>query len=654
MFANVDSLLPEGPMRRLPIPNLIEPLEQRINLSLTVSTVLDSGPGSLRQAILDANANPGPDTIVFDASFYASPKTIIINSAPPQMAGVLTITGPGSSLLTVQRSASGAGISRQVFSSFASNLTMSGMTITGGSVSGAAGGGISILGVTPNATLDDIVITGNSSDGLAGGIYLGNDASLTIRNSIISKNTALSGGGIYFNNGGTLLMENTSVIGNIANAPSNASAGGLYFDAKVLTAPPDGYTPGTLVIRNCTFSGNTSTGIAGAIHISTLTGTLQLENSTFSGNSAVSGGAIALTSGAGSLLVQNCTITQNTASGTSATTGGGGIFRASILNNSVTIVNSIVSGNNNAGAPDIRTDAFTTTHVNFSAIGSNTGFTEAGDSGNNLPFGTNLKLDVLAGSGGLTRTHAILAGSPLINAGSNVAVPADLTTDQRGAGFPRINGGVVDIGAFETVSVGPTVSLPQFNYLSPPQSLQFTFSENVKASLNASNLVLKNLTTNSIIPTANISLNYDINNVATFTFPGYLYGALPDGNYGATLTAAGITDTSGHPLAADYTFDFYFLNGDANRDRSVGFADLVAVAQNYGATSGVNFAKGDFTYDGKVDFADLVIVAQKYGTSLPLPALPLPGALPDSVTFSVISVARPPVKLVAPVKRKIK
>lgn len=640
-------------MHRLPLSNLIEPLEQRINLSITVSSVLDSGPGSLRQAILDANANPGPDTIVFDASFYASAKTIVINSAPPQIGGVLTITGPGSSLLTVQRSANGAGISRQVFNSFATTLSMSGMTVTGGAISGS-GGGLSIVGVSPSVTLDDMIFTGNVSENFGGAIYLGNDASLTIRNSIISKNSALSGGGIYFNNGGTLLMENTSVIGNIAKAPSNASAGGLYFDAKVLTAPPPGYTPGTLVIRNSTFSGNTSTGIAGAIHIDTLIGTLQLENSTFSGNSAVSGGAIALTSGAGSLLVQNCTITQNTASGTSATTGGGGIFRTSILNNSITLVNSIVSGNTNSGAPDIRTDSFTTAHVNYSAIGSNAGFTEAAGSGNNIPFGTNLNLDVLAGSGGPTKTIAILAGSPLINAGSNAAVPADLTTDQRGAGFPRINGGVVDIGAFETVSVGPTVSLPQFNYLTAPQSVQFTFSENVSASLNVADLALKNLTTNSIIPTGNLSLSYSGNNIATFTFPGYLYGALPDGNYRATLTAAGISDTAGHNLAADYTFDFFFLNGDANRDHSVGFADLVAVAQNYGATSGVNSAKGDFTYDGKVDFADLVVVAQKYGMSLPLAALPLPGALPDGLTFSVLPVARPPAKLVAPVKRKVK
>ena len=55
-------------------------------------------------------------------------------------------------------------------------------------------------------------------------------------------------------------------------------------------------------------------------------------------------------------------------------------------------------------------------------------------------------------NGGPTQTHALLAGSPAIDAGDNVSVPA---TDQRGLGFPRKKDGnfngvaVADIGAFE-------------------------------------------------------------------------------------------------------------------------------------------------------------------------------------------------------------
>jgi hypothetical protein len=68
--------------------------------------------------------------------------------------------------------------------------------------------------------------------------------------------------------------------------------------------------------------------------------------------------------------------------------------------------------------------------------------------------------------------------------------------------------------------------------------------------------------------------------------------------------------------------------GDANADGVVNFADLVAVAQNYGASDGQHrWSQGDFNYDGNVNFADLVTVAQNYGISGPQAAagIPLPG-----------------------------
>ena len=61
--------------------------------------------------------------------------------------------------------------------------------------------------------------------------------------------------------------------------------------------------------------------------------------------------------------------------------------------------------------------------------------------------------------------------------------------------------------------------------------------------------------------------------------------------------------------------------GDANADRAVNFADLVALAQNYGEASGVaRWAQGDFNEDGNVSFADLVLLAQNYGSAAPAEA----------------------------------
>ena len=78
----------------------------------------------------------------------------------------------------------------------------------------------------------------------------------------------------------------------------------------------------------------------------------------------------------------------------------------------------------------------------------------------------NPMLGPLANNGGPTQTMALLPGSPAINAGSNaLAVDANgnpLTTDQRGAGFPRIVGGTVDIGAYEFTPLSQTISFGHF------------------------------------------------------------------------------------------------------------------------------------------------------------------------------------------------
>jgi hypothetical protein len=162
--------------------------------------------------------------------------------------------------------------------------------------------------------------------------------------------------------------------------------------------------------------------------------------------------------------------------------------------------------------------------------------------------------------------------------------------------------------------------------------ISFVFSTDVSASLNASDLVLLNLTTGQTLPAASFTLSYDsATNTATWTSSSML----PDGNYKATLLAAGINDATVRKLDGNgdgqggdnYTLNFFMLAGDANRDRTVSFADLVAVAQHYGNT-GKSWIDGDFNGDGIIGFADLVAVAQRYGTSLaeasaPVPSLPV-------------------------------
>jgi cyclophilin family peptidyl-prolyl cis-trans isomerase len=213
----------------------------------------------------------------------------------------------------------------------------------------------------------------------------------------------------------------------------------------------------------------------------------------------------------------------------------------------------------------------------------------------------------------------------------------------------------------DTVAPALTAT-PIFNYLTAAQNLVFSFSEDVSASLTPADLSLLNRQTNTTVPANQMHFDYAANQ-ATLTFPGYSGGALPDGDYRATILAGAVTDAAGNALPAATPVDFYYMAGDVNHDRSVNFNDLVVLAQNYN-TTGKTFAQGDFNYDTKVDFNDLVILAQRYNTTLATPATPLSaseevaGVLgadsaktnDEKVIFSTTPVRKPAAKKQAPVR----
>ena len=132
----------------------------------------------------------------------------------------------------------------------------------------------------------------------------------------------------------------------------------------------------------------------------------------------------------------------------------------------MTIQNSIVAGNTatNTG-PDFLPDPDSILDVDYSLIGdtSGSGITAVTGTGNILDQAAGL--GPLADNGGPTRTHALLPGSPAINSGNRNLLPADandtdgdsnttepIPFDQRGAGFDRLRGGQIDMGAFEVQS----------------------------------------------------------------------------------------------------------------------------------------------------------------------------------------------------------
>jgi hypothetical protein len=166
----------------------------------------------------------------------------------------------------------------------------------------------------------------------------------------------------------------------------------------------------------------------------------------------------------------------------------------------------------------------------------------------------------------------------------------------------------------------PSVTASAFDF-ETAHRFNYTFSRNVQASLDASDLVVTNPAGVPVpgVAVANIAYNGGTN-TATFT----LNQILPDGNYRVRLLGDGIRDASDNYLDGDddlipggtHVMDFFVLAADANRDRSVNGLDFNVLAANFGQ-SPRTFSQGDFNYDGIVNGLDFNILAVRFGQSLP-------------------------------------
>ncbi len=236
---------------------------------------------SLREALLAA-ASAGAGNITFDATAFATAKTIGLGSS--------TLTLPSNTTVQGRTTGSGATLANLV-------------TVSGGGTASV----FTVNSSVTNAALSNLVITGGNSSSGGSGIY--NDGALTVSDSTIIGNKTSNGGGGGILNTGTLTLKNSSVTGN--TVPANG--GGLF-------------STGTLTLINSTVSGNTVPSSGGGIYNNV--GTLVLTGSTVSGNSA--GGIV---SAAGTLTIANSIVAGNSAaisadiSGT-YTDGGGNIASA--------------------------------------------------------------------------------------------------------------------------------------------------------------------------------------------------------------------------------------------------------------------------------------------------------------------------------------
>ena len=464
--------------------------------SATVTNTSDNGPGTLRKAIADAL--PG-ETIGFSIN-----GPIILTNGELLINKNLTISGPGSGSLTIQRSTASRTTDFRIFNIQSGIVTISGLTVSNGRADVGAG-----INNETTTTLRDCVILGNTATNRGGGVYNGstltnidcrlvgnavtgvsgagygggldNDGTFTATNCSFSSNSVTGAGGTNgfgggINNSGTLGITNSAVNGNFASD----SGGGIFNEGTVeLSKSTVGSntakggngtgrgggianTIGTVTLDRSTISNN-SAGMAGARPgqgggIANDTGTLTVCNSTLSGNIAsggVGGGSPpqggGIFNGLGSVTLNNSTVTANVIPGGFPLDGGGLFNSAGAVEG---IENNILAGNIatidvfNGPQGDVLSSG-------FNLFGSRNGIIMPGPSDRFNFTASQLKLGSLQANGGPTFTHALLCGSPAINAGGDGGCSP---TDQRG--FSRVVGGIIDIGAYEYNNTAPTVICP--------------------------------------------------------------------------------------------------------------------------------------------------------------------------------------------------
>jgi hypothetical protein len=320
---------------------------------------------------------------------------------------------------------SGNNQSRVLYVNAGADLTVNGVTITGGNGAG---------------------IGSDDANRVGGGIF--NNGSLTITNTIVRENGDIisqpasgSAGGIFNNGIATLQITNSTIANNKARL-----GGGIN-------------NIGTLTIESSTLNGNQATINNGGAILNT--GTLTLTNSTVSGNSARgTGGGI---TNSGTATLTSSTVTNNTSSTNPANPGGGGIQNNA--QGTLNLFNTIVAGNA-ASSPSTNVDVnnFGTITGSYNLIGKGAQGLTNGENGNQVGTNDNPidpKLGALANNGGSTQTHALLPDSPAIDKGNAAG------TDQRGsarmvdfASVPNAAGGNgADIGAYELQSLPTAASV---------------------------------------------------------------------------------------------------------------------------------------------------------------------------------------------------
>jgi beta-glucanase (GH16 family) len=360
--------------------------------NVTVANANDSGPGSLRQLLAGL---PVGGTVAFAPALAG--QTITLASGPLVLSKDVTIDATAAPGLIL----SGNNADRVLIVNAGVSARLSRLTIADGFGFDLAGG---ILN-NGSLALDHCTVRNNRVGAASnefwkggGGIYNGGGSSLQLRDSTVRDNTTqmVDGGGVYAFFNAQVAIERSTISGNVAGNVG----GGIRSLANV-------------TVTNSTISGNTATAWFGGAIFHT-DGVMSIVNATVTANVSHPTGPAAVfvgtfTTAGASLSVGNSVIGHNQGNGCFVGPFGGGVV-------------SLTSAGHN-----VLTDASCSPGPTDQVVGD-------------------ALLGPLAGNGGPTSTHALLAGSPAIDAADAALCPA---ADQRGVARPQ--GPACDAGAVERV-----------------------------------------------------------------------------------------------------------------------------------------------------------------------------------------------------------